>query len=99
MFLCPGCNQPHHVVRAPGKWTWNQDAERPTLTPSVLVTGLQTIREATGKWTGEWFRDAKGNPIPMRCHSFVTDGRIRFLSDCTHALAGQTVDLPDWVDH
>jgi hypothetical protein len=29
------------------------------------------------------------------CHSFVTDGRIRFLSDCTHALAGQTVDLPE----
>ena len=29
------------------------------------------------------------------CHSYVTDGRIRFLSDCTHELAGQTVDLPD----
>lgn len=29
------------------------------------------------------------------CHSFVTDGRIQFLSDCTHALAGQTVDLPE----
>jgi hypothetical protein len=30
------------------------------------------------------------------CHSFVTDGKIQFLSDCTHALAGQTVALPDW---
>lgn len=29
------------------------------------------------------------------CHSFIRDGRIEFLSDCTHALAGQTVDLPD----
>jgi phage terminase large subunit GpA-like protein len=29
-----------------------------------------------------------------RCHSFVTDGRIEFLSDCTHALAGKTLDLP-----
>ena len=28
-----------------------------------------------------------------RCHSFVTAGRIRYLSDCTHALAGKTVDL------
>lgn len=27
------------------------------------------------------------------CHSFVTDGSIQFLSDCTHALAGQTVQL------
>lgn len=33
---------------------------------------------------------------PRVCHSFVTDGRIQFLSDCTHALAGQTVELPDW---
>lgn len=31
-----------------------------------------------------------------RCHSFVTDGRIQFLGDCNHELAGQTVDLPEW---
>lgn len=29
------------------------------------------------------------------CHSFITNGKIQFLSDCTHALAGQIVDLPD----
>jgi len=27
------------------------------------------------------------------CHSFVRDGKIQFLSDCTHALSGQTIDL------
>lgn len=35
-----------------------------------------------------------------RCHSFLRDGRWEFLGDCTHKLAGQTVDmvpLPDWV--
>jgi hypothetical protein len=31
-----------------------------------------------------------------RCHSFVTDGRIQFLSDCWHKLAGQAVEIPDW---
>ncbi len=31
-----------------------------------------------------------------RCHSFVTDGKIRFLNDCTHDMKGQTVELPDW---
>lgn len=31
-----------------------------------------------------------------RCHSFVTEGRIQFLSDCDHALKNQTVDLPDF---
>ena len=27
---------------------------------------------------------------------FVVDGRIQFLGDCTHELAGQTVDIPGW---
>ncbi len=36
--------------------------------------------------------------IEARCHSFITDGRVAYLSDCTHALAGQTVDLLEWVD-
>lgn len=30
-----------------------------------------------------------------RCHSFVTDGKIQFLPDCGHALAGQTLELPE----
>jgi len=32
----------------------------------------------------------------LRCHSFVTDGKIQFLSDCHHSMAGQTVEIPDW---
>ena len=31
----------------------------------------------------------------LRCHSFVTGGRIEFLGDFPHTLAGQTVDLPE----
>lgn len=29
------------------------------------------------------------------CHSFITDGNIQFLADCTHELAGKTIPLPD----
>lgn len=29
------------------------------------------------------------------CHSFVTNGKILFQTDCTHIFAGQTVDLPE----
>lgn len=36
------------------------------------------------------FRNVKG---PQVCHSFITDGKIKFLNDCTHKLAGKTVDL------
>jgi hypothetical protein len=35
----------------------------------------------------------------IRCHSFVEEGKIRFLDDCNHALAGKTVQLPPWDDH
>jgi len=30
---------------------------------------------------------------PATCHCFVRDGRIEFLGDCTHELAGQTVEM------
>jgi len=33
-----------------------------------------------------------------RCHSYVRDGQIEFLADCTHQLAAQTVPLPPWPD-
>jgi len=29
------------------------------------------------------------------CHSFINNGMIQFLPDCTHTLAGKTVELPD----
>lgn len=33
---------------------------------------------------------AGGSP---RCHFFIREGRLVYLSDCTHDLAGQTVDM------
>lgn len=42
-----------------------------------------TLSPSINSWSGD-----------DRCHSFVADGQIQFLSDCTHALAGQTVPLP-----
>lgn len=31
----------------------------------------------------------------QRCHMYVTDGKMIFLSDCTHDLAGHTVEMED----
>lgn len=31
-----------------------------------------------------------------KCHFFVTNGMIEFLDDCTHDLAGQTVEIPSF---
>lgn len=30
------------------------------------------------------------------CHSFVTEGRIQFLGDCTHVLAGQAMPMAEF---
>lgn len=34
-----------------------------------------------------------GHTVGRRCHSFVRDGKIEFLDDCHHELAGQTIDM------
>jgi hypothetical protein len=94
-FWCPGCTELHQVaVGGAGPcWGFNGDYDRPTFEPSVLVRGHRLERDAAGKWTGEWLRDDAGSLVPQVCHSFVRNGRIQFLGDCTHALAGQAVDL------
>lgn len=86
IFFCPGCDCAHAIRVGAGtgpRWGWNGNADAPTFTPSILVTvTVPPPREPD-------------DPPDQVCHSFVTDGRIQFLGDCTHALAGQTVDLPD----
>lgn len=107
MFECPGCECSHSVpvnFDAPDKpdktkkhWGWNGRYDLPTFTPSILVTSEHMTKEAYEMI--ERKEPPKGDKYPTVktcCHTFVTDGRIQFLGDCTHKLAGQTVDLPDW---
>lgn len=97
-FMCPGCEELHIVRVSPSlnpSWDYNGNPDAPTFAPSILVQGVSAVKDAKGEWTGEFVYGPDGNPLPMRCHSFVTNGHIQFLGDCTHALAGQTVDLPD----
>ena len=35
------------------------------------------------------------NPNEPICHSFVRKGKIQYLNDCTHKMAGKTVELQD----
>ena len=80
-FNCPGCKYKHgfYVDRAGhtgAKWDFNGDIEKPTVSPSILMTTT---------YAG----------APHICHSFITNGMIQFLGDCTHAMAGLTVELPE----
>lgn len=33
--------------------------------------------------------------LDRKCHSYIRNGQIQYLSDCFHSLAGQTIELPD----
>lgn len=85
-FHCPGCKCSH----------WFSTSGR---TPSYP----NEIREQF-KWT---FNGNEESPTVRAsilvktaknaiCHSFITDGKIQYLSDCTHELAGKTVDMVDY---
>lgn len=101
-FRCPGCQDTHQLTSA--IWTFNGNFEAPTVRASVLVTSGHYAGRNPGSdacWcTYNAAQEAKGEKrAPFECgvcHSFITDGKIQFLDDCTHALAGQTVELPDW---
>ncbi len=59
-------------------WKFNEDLDNPTFKPSIFVNK-----------PGDFHTDT----MPI-CHSFIKDGKIKYLKDCSHELAGQTVELP-----
>ena len=104
-FECPGCGEAHTLNIDPSQgrpcWSFNGNADKPTISPSILAKSGHC---ASGKAPGNCWCDYEqrmGKPAPFTCHvchSFVRDGSIEFLSDCTHHLAGKTVELPEVKD-
>lgn len=85
-FHCPGCKCGHGVYvdhPGPNRPVWEWN---------------NSLYEPTFKPSIkiEWY-DQVG-PRHMICHSYVTDGKIEFLIDSTHWLAGQTVEIPDFEE-
>lgn len=89
-FYCPGCHDVH-----------------------IIATNLYNPNGRPTTWQHDGNNDhptfspsilvtRDGPVVHDRCHSFVRNGRIEFLSDCTHELANQTVDLPEfpssWIE-
>ena len=101
VFWCPGCERVEdgerqgglHMLPVTGDgatrpvWGWDGSLEAPTLSPSILTRHEH--------WRGE------GKPPKLFvCHSYLRGGVFEFLGDCTHALAGQHVpmpELPEWA--
>lgn len=80
MFFCPGCECNHWFqTKAP--------IERPNEPEWTYNNDPNnpTINASI------LVRDGQG----LICHSFIENGKIRFLDDCTHKLKNQVIDLPD----
>ena len=107
IFHCPGCKFGHGIwitttnEKTGARWTWNGSKDKPTFGPSILVTGTEMTAAGWADyeaWRAAGFPDRQGKAFDSkewRCHSHVIDGRIHFCPDCTHALAGQIVDMLD----
>lgn len=80
---CPACNQLHaFAVDEPfrNRARWTWDGN----------TTKPTFNPSMNIRIGPY----SDNSMKV-CHYFLHGGKLQFLGDCTHALAGQTVDLPD----
>lgn len=102
---CPACGETHQFTterNTPGErpmWTFDGNAEAPTFSRSMKITGKQTVKDAEGEWTGEWVRGPDGKPIDYCCHYILTAGVLNYCGDSTHAMSGQAIPLPDLPPH
>ena len=82
VFFCPGCNS-HQGV-------WTSKPNR--------LGAIWSFNGDFEKPTIKPSLNLYSEGVGYRCHSIITDGKISFCSDSTHALSGQTVELPDVDD-
>lgn len=68
------------------------DRSESSLEELAMIMGIDPILTEVTKKVETWMDTF---PIWV-CHSFVRDGKIEFLGDCTHEFAGKTVDLEAW---
>lgn len=68
-----------------GRWTFDGNFSCPTFYPS--------INESWGR-PGQSHDELLRDPNPNRNHCWIRHGKIEYLSDCTHEMRGQTVEIP-----
>lgn len=84
LFDCPGCGSSHAPYvrphKAPNGASWDFNGNMDK--PTFAPSILSKMSRPDGSKT-------------MICHLFVIGGMIEYLPDCTHALAGQTIEIPE----
>lgn len=85
IFYCPGC-QVGHMIR-----------DRQFLPPGDSRPGWEfNGSDEKPTFSPSYLVNSTWKGKPTVCHSYIRDGMIQFLNDCTHALAGQTVPMEDY---
>lgn len=83
-FNCPACNSEHYIATAENDCGFPIWQWNKDVNNPTISPSIQ--------------EEYHGDDKDTICHSFIRDGKIQYLSDCTHQLAGQTVELPDTID-
>ena len=86
---CPACEELHafatdNALRNGARWTWDGNIEAPTFRPSMHIK--------TNPPDDPDYQPDAGSSV---CHYNLVAGTIEFCGDCTHAMVGQRVPLPD----
>ena len=79
---CPGCEQLHQINterKNDNGAQWSFDGNMEQ--PTFAPSINITLETSPGK--------------TKRCHYFIDNGRINYCGDSTHALSGQSVELPE----
>lgn len=69
----------HHMPYVKGRITWKFNGD---VDNPTFTPSLMVNRGGL----------VQNQPI---CHSFITNGKIQYLGDCTHKLAGQTIEMEE----
>lgn len=82
LFWCPGCKCEHEIYVKWGKLSYRTE-------PKWTFNGSMT----NPTFNPSLLVQSRRKDGPTVCHSYIRDGSIQYLGDCTHHLAGQTVKM------
>ena len=83
LIKCPGCNGVHSFATETAQSNGAKWGFNGDLEKPTFVPSMLVRAEH-----GEGY-------VPFVCHSFVTNGMIQFLGDCSHENKNKTMELPD----
>ena len=86
---CPACEGMHQFAldgknSSGAQWTWDGNVEMPSFSPSMNIRVNMPD-----------MRGYQPDAMNSVCHYFLKAGVIQYLGDCTHAMKGQNVPLPE----